>query len=102
MEAFRNRFGLEDVWENSADGIRVTDSAGIIVGVNPAFCKLFDKPEEELVNQPFHILYHANIQGEIYKEYQDDFFNHEIKPILKGEPYSGTDGRFGSNIQIHP
>ena len=53
------------------------------MGVNPAFCRMFDKPEEELVNQPFHILYHANIQGEIYKEYRDDFFNSEIKAYLE-------------------
>jgi len=77
------KFEFEDVWENSADGIRMTDSEGIIVGVNPAFCRMFDKPEEELVNQPFHILYHSNIQGEIYKEYRDDFFNREIKTYLE-------------------
>jgi len=76
-------FEYSDIWKNSADGIRITDSGGIIVGVNPAFCRMFDKPEEELVNQPFHILYHANIQGEIYKEYRDDFFNSEIKAYLE-------------------
>jgi len=76
-------FEYSDIWENAADGIRVTDSEGIIVGVNPAFCTMFDKPEGELVGQPFHILYHANIQGEIYKEYRDDFFNREIKSYLE-------------------
>jgi PAS domain S-box-containing protein len=76
-------FEYSDIWENSADGIRITDANGIIVGVNPAFCNLFDKTEEELVNQPFHILYHANIQGEIYKEYKDDFFKNEIKTYLE-------------------
>jgi PAS domain S-box-containing protein len=79
----KNSFDFTDVWNNSADGIRVTDSEGIIVGVNPAFCSLFDKTEEELINQPFHILYHPNIQGEIYKEYRDDFFKQEIKAYLE-------------------
>ena len=76
-------FEYSDIWKNSADGIRVTDSEGMIVGVNPAFCELFDKTEEELLNKPFHILYHPNIQGEIYKEYRDDFFNREIKTYLE-------------------
>jgi PAS domain S-box-containing protein len=76
-------FEYSDIWKNSADGIRVTNSGGIIVGVNPAFCELFDKTEEELVNQPFHLLYHPNIQGEIYKEYRDDFFKNEIKAYLE-------------------
>ncbi len=83
MEINKNSFNFSDVWNNSADGIRITDSEGIIVGVNPAFCSLFDKSEDELINQPFHILYHPNIQSEIYKEYRDDFFNHEIKTYLE-------------------
>jgi PAS domain S-box-containing protein len=79
----KNSFDFTDVWNNSADGIRVTDSYGIIVGVNPAFCCLFDKTEEELINQPFYILYHPNIQEEIYKEYRDDFYKQEIKVYLE-------------------
>ena len=76
-------FEYSDIWENAADGIRITNAEGMVVGVNPAFCRMFDKLEEELVNQPFHILYHANIQGEIYKEYRNDFFNREIKTYLE-------------------
>src|ERR1035441_10920304 len=78
-----NNFDLNDVWHESPDGIRITDFAGKIIAVNPAFCKLFDKPESELINQPFHILYHPNIQGEILKEYKDDLSNNNVKAQLE-------------------
>jgi PAS domain S-box-containing protein len=76
-------FNLTDVWHESVDGIRITDLDGKIIAVNPAFCKLFDKPETELIYQPFHILYHPNIQGEIIKEYNDDFSSDNVKPRLE-------------------
>jgi PAS domain S-box-containing protein len=76
-------FDLIDVWSESPDGIRITDPDGKIIAVNPAFCKLFDKPESELINQPFHILYHPNIQGEIIKEYKDDIYFNKVKTQLE-------------------
>jgi PAS domain S-box-containing protein len=76
-------FKLIDVWNKSVDGIRLTDSTGKIIAVNPAFCKLFDKPEAELINQPFHILYHPNIQSDIIKEYKEDFLNNNVKEQLE-------------------
>jgi PAS domain S-box-containing protein len=77
------KFDLANVWRESADGIGITNANGIIIGANPAFCNLFDKPEAEIINQPFHILYHPNIQAEINKEYNDDFFNNMIKTQLE-------------------
>jgi two-component system sensor histidine kinase UhpB len=76
-------FDLHDVWRESPDGIRITDMDGKIIAVNPAFCNLFDKPESELINQPFHILYHPNIQTEIIKEYKDDIYHNNVKTHLE-------------------
>jgi PAS domain S-box-containing protein len=75
-------FDLNDVWSESQYGIRITDLDGKIIAANPAFCNLFDKPEEDLINQPLHLLYHPNIQGEIIKEYKDDFTHNKIKTQL--------------------
>jgi len=47
------------------------------------FCKLFDKPEKELINQPFYVLYHPNIHGEIIKEYKNDISHNNIKAQLE-------------------
>src|ERR1035437_7845956 len=76
-------FDLIDVWLESTDGIRITDSDGKIIAANPAFCKLFDKLEEDLINQPFHLLYHPNIQTEIIKEYKDDIYHNNVKTQLE-------------------
>src|ERR1035437_1095852 len=76
-------FNLTDIWNKSADGMRITDSDGKIIAANPAFCKLFDKPEEEIINQPLHLLYHPNIQGEIIKEYQEDVNHNKLKTQLE-------------------
>jgi len=76
-------FDLNDVWRESPDGIRITDFNGKIIAVNPAFCNLFDKPESEIINQPFHILYHPNIQVEIIKEYKEDIYHNNVKTHLE-------------------
>ncbi|MDR3665545.1 MAG: PAS domain S-box protein [Ignavibacteriaceae bacterium] len=76
-------FDLNDVWNESADGIRITNSEGNIVAVNPAFCQLFDKPESEIINKPFYILYHPNIQSEIIQEYKEDLARNNVKTQLE-------------------
>src|SRR5690606_18575174 len=58
-EALRNserRF--RSIWENSADAMRLTDSKGTILAVNPAFCRLVNLPAEDLVQEPYTIAYH--------------------------------------------
>lgn len=48
---------FHSVWENSVDGMRLTDENGIIVAVNEAFCKLVGMPREELEGQPWTVSY---------------------------------------------
>jgi PAS domain S-box-containing protein len=48
---------FHSVWENSVDGMRLTDENGIIVAVNEAFCKLVGMKREELEGQPFTVSY---------------------------------------------
>ena len=45
------------IWENSNEGMRLTDSKGIIVAVNPAYCWLVGKTSEELVGHLFTSIY---------------------------------------------
>src|ERR1035437_4713999 len=77
-----DKFELADVWRALVEGIRITDSDGIIIAANPAFCNLFDKPESEIINKPFNILYHPNIQSEIINEYKNDIRTNITKPQL--------------------
>lgn len=48
---------FHSVWDNSVDGMRLTDEDGNIVAVNAAYCRLVSKSREELEGQPFSIVY---------------------------------------------
>ena len=48
---------FRSVWENSADGMRLTDENGIIHAVNSAFCKLVELQPGELEGKPFTVVY---------------------------------------------
>ena len=48
---------FHSVWENSVDGMRLTDERGNIVAVNQAFCKLVGMRREELQGRPFTVTY---------------------------------------------
>ena len=45
---------FRSVWENSADGMRLTDENGVIVAVNGAFCKLVGLEPERIGRQTVH------------------------------------------------
>jgi PAS domain S-box-containing protein len=51
---------FRSVWASSVDGMRLTDSQGIVIDVNPAFCQLTDMKAEELIGQPVSALYHED------------------------------------------
>jgi PAS domain S-box-containing protein len=48
---------FRSVWENSNDGMRLTDAQGNIVAVNRAFCELVEISENELIGKPFSYIY---------------------------------------------
>jgi PAS domain S-box-containing protein len=48
---------FHSVWENSVDGLRLTDEHGTIVAVNEPFCKLVGMKREELEAHPFTVTY---------------------------------------------
>ncbi|NUN69172.1 MAG: PAS domain S-box protein [Bacteroidetes bacterium] len=48
---------LEMVWDRTQDGMLLTDSDGLIVAVNAAFCGLTGMSEQELVGFPFTVIY---------------------------------------------
>jgi PAS domain S-box-containing protein len=48
---------FRSVWQNSSDGMRLTDELGIMLAVNPSFCEIVGMPPEELVGRPFTVIY---------------------------------------------
>lgn len=70
---------FHSVWENSVDGMRLTDEHGLIVAVNEAFCKLVGMSRVELEGNPFTVIY-ANLEQpeRILKKYQQRFHERVI------------------------
>ena len=48
---------FRSVWENSVDGMRLTDENGVIIAVNKAYCKLVGMEAEQLEGKLFTIVY---------------------------------------------
>ena len=55
---------FRSVWENSVDGMRLTDENGAIVAVNDAYCKLVGMEARLLEGKPFTIVYATSENGE--------------------------------------
>ena len=51
---------FRSVWENSVDGMRLTDENGIIVAANQAFCRLVGLTSEQLEGKPFTVVFAAS------------------------------------------
>jgi len=65
---------FRSVWENSADGMRLTDENGIIVAVNEAFCRLAGLPQPQLEGRPFTVVYSAITDwGQLLQTHRENF-----------------------------
>ena len=60
---------LEAVWEYSADSMRVTDSNGIVISVNNAYCKMTGFEKDDILGKPFTIVYDKKGQEELLDYY---------------------------------
>jgi PAS domain S-box-containing protein len=71
---------FHSVWENSVDGMRLTDENGIIVAVNNAFCKLVGLMQRELSGKPFTIILAPAEQPDlILNRYREQFRDRTIE-----------------------
>jgi two-component system, cell cycle sensor histidine kinase and response regulator CckA len=80
-EALRNserRF--RSIWENSLEAMRLTDSKGVVLAANPAYCRLMRVPSSEILEQPFTSPFHPEGQQTQLEQYQEAFRNRQIEP----------------------
>lgn len=81
QEALRNseeRF--RSVWENSIDGMRLTNRDGRILAVNQAYCSLVKLPREKLEGRVFSTAYQGHGPGEGLEFYRERFDKGSIAP----------------------
>jgi len=55
---------FRSVWENSVDGMRLTDENGLIMAANQAFCRLVGLAHEQLEGKPFTVVYSVKQEPE--------------------------------------
>ncbi len=69
---------FRSIWNNSADGMRLTDRDGKILDVNDAFCKLVKMPREELIGKVYSVVYQSKDPTDSVGLYQTRFNKNEI------------------------
>ena len=86
-EAIKNsELRFRSIWENSNDGMRLTDSKGIIVAVNKAYCSLIGLDEDDLLGKQYITIFsreECNDPIIQIKEYQEKFTNRSIRPYVQ-------------------
>ncbi len=75
---------FHSVWENSVDGMRLTDEDGNIIAVNQAFCNLAGMKREELEGKPFTVIYAEgdNLEGKL-ASYKQRFRQRKIEERME-------------------
>ncbi len=73
---------FRSVWDNSADGMRLTDEKGIIIAVNKSFCELSGMTENELIGKPLTVTYECDTE-EVIKIYRERFSDRSIPALLE-------------------
>ena len=60
MHSSEKRF--RSVWQNSSDGMRLTDAQGTILAVNPSYCRITGMESVEMLGRPFTVMY-SEVEG---------------------------------------
>ena len=65
---------FRSVWENSVDGMRLTDESGNILAVNDAFSRLVGQSREQLEGNPFTVIYSPSSDWEqLLRDHREHF-----------------------------
>lgn len=85
---------LQCIWEQSVDGMRLTDADGRIVACNEAYCRLVGQPREALLGQPFSAAYSAdyNRHGDVVSHYAQRYARREF-PVRQERRVTFANGR---------
>ncbi|MFB3895172.1 MAG: PAS domain S-box protein [bacterium] len=73
------------IWENSTDALRLTDAQGTMLQVNEAFCRMVDKPKEELEGKPLAIVYPADRFEYNMHRHRERYQTKTVKPHYEQE-----------------
>lgn len=76
---------LRLVWEKSADGMRLTDSDGMILMVNESFCRLVGLPRSALEGKLLGVTYLPESRDYVVERYRERFRSRTVQEHLETE-----------------
>jgi len=76
---------FRQVWNNSGDGLRLTDADGVVVMVNDAFCRMVELPRETLVGETLAIIQPAESRERVLRHHHERFANRMIPSRMERE-----------------
>ena len=84
---------FRSVWENSVDGMRLTDEDGVIIAVNEAFCRLVALKPDQLEGKPFTVIHAKTENTEDMMERHHHGFRNHVPQEKKVQPVKLHDER---------
>ncbi|MGE5400378.1 MAG: ATP-binding protein [Ignavibacteriales bacterium] len=96
-ELRKSQFQFSQVWDKSADGMRITDENGVMVKVNEAFCMMTGKTKNELEGHVYSVIYKTNDQEAGLRIYKERFSTRSVGPHYESEVtlWNGRKAWFG-------
>ncbi len=76
---------FRSVWENSKDGMRLTNEDGIIIMVNDAYCKLVELDKDSLQGKPLSAVYKDEPNSHVIDNAKKLFAKREVEPYFEKE-----------------
>lgn len=79
----RSELMFRSVWQNSKDGMRLTNSEGIIIEVNKAYADMMEMEQDDLIGRNLYSVYKLRSKDEYEKKimkYKMDFMKRSFKP----------------------
>lgn len=75
---------FRSVWQNSSDGMRLTDEHGIVIAVNASFCRIAGLKAEELIGHPYTDIYSGQEDvADMMQKYRQRFAERRIEGQLE-------------------
>lgn len=82
-QLMKSELHFRSIWENSLDGMRLTDENGIIVNVNDAFAKLFEKNIDQIIGKNIAVVYGNDSGFNDVTSFINNFKERTIQPFMQ-------------------
>jgi PAS domain S-box-containing protein len=71
------------VWEATSEALALSDPAGVVLAVNPAYCALYGRAAEEFVGHDFALVFPEEDRTEAMAQYREVFSAPDPPPVYE-------------------